>query len=109
MQFSCLTPNSIQILLQRFALDEVYDKVPMLAVGEVAVHTREVGMREVRQKEHFAIEGVGGIDNLLWFEVTQIDFLDSNQSIIALDVLRFVDCAKAALPYGTYNSIAISK
>src|SRR5260370_34137819 len=106
MQFSCLTPNSIQILLQRFALDEVYDKIPMLAAGEVAVHTREVGMREVRQKEHFAIEGVGGIDNLLWFEVTHIDFLDSNQAIITIGILRFVDCAESALSHGAYDTIA---
>ena len=81
----------------------------MLAVGEVVVHAREVGMREVRQEAYFAVEGVGGINYLLWFEVTQIDFFDSYQAIIALSIPRFVDGTIATLSYGTYDSIAISK
>ena len=109
LRFPYLTPYDIQILLQRFTLDEVYDEVPMLTISKVVVHAWEVGMHEIRQQVYFAIEGVGGINNLLRLEVTQVDFLDSYQAIIATGILRLVDCTEAALPYRTNDTVAVSQ
>ena len=60
------TRRFLQVLFQRFALDEVHHEIPAPAIGKMVIDARQIGVSEIRQQERFMFEGFGSFGNLLW-------------------------------------------
>lgn len=64
-------------------------------------------MRQTRQQESFAFEGLSSIEQFLCAEPTLAHLFDGYQAVAKLGVRRFVDSAKTAFPNLADNTVAL--
>ncbi len=79
----------------------------MLRIGEGIVNGGQIGMLQVREQAHFAVEAVGGLNDLLDAEAPQVDLFDGYDGIALQCIYRFIDSAEAAGSDLRKNTIAL--
>ncbi len=85
------------MLLQGVALNEVHHQVPAPTFRKMIVDAWEVAMKQPTQQVCLALEGVGGLCDLLGVQVPLAHLLDGDGAIPNLDILCLVDRPHATL------------
>src|SRR5579875_4078596 len=89
-----------QHLLQGLTLDKVHDEIPVSRIGKMLIDARQIRMRQLCQQFDLTVEGIGGIDHLLWTQPLEVNLFNRYKASLRPRVKRLVDCAETARPYG---------
>src|SRR5260370_37826025 len=95
-----------EVLLQGVALNEVHHQVPAPTLRKMIIDAWEVAMKQPTQQVCLALEGVGGLCDLLEVQVPLAHLLASDGAISNLGLLCLVDRPHATLPYTAQDAIA---
>src|SRR5260370_8794204 len=94
-----------EVLLQGVALNEVHHQVPAPTLRKMIIDAWEVAMKQPTQQACLALEGVGGLCDLLEAQVPLAHLLDSDGPISNLGILFLLDPPPPTLPYTTHTPI----
>ncbi len=97
----------IEMLLHRFAFDEVHHQVPASHVGELFVDTWEIRVRQAGQQHGLAVESGSSLGKFLGTEIILAHLLNGDEPVTELEISGFIDGSKASLADLLQDTIAL--